>query len=917
MADCVQSSSGDSVSKQQANDRVLAKTYDPREVEPTWYAHWVEKGYFRPEVVGEKTGPVFSIVMPPPNITGELHMGHAVTATIEDILTRWHRMKGDVTLWLPGTDHAGIATQMVVERELLEKEGKTRHDLGREAFLDLVWQWKAAKGSRITEQHKALGTSCDWSRERFTMDEGLSRAVREVFVRLFEQGLVYRASRLINWCPRCRTAISDLEVEHEEQQSSLWHLVYPVDGTDRALVVATTRPETMLGDTGVAVHPDDERYKDLIGKKVRLPLVDRLIPIVADSVLVDPEFGSGAVKVTPAHDFNDFETGRRHGLEEIPILDDAALVNENGGPYAGLGRLEAREQVLADLEKAGLLEKIEDYSMSVGTCQRCNTVVEPTLSQQWFVKADTLAAPAIEAVEKGDTVFIPKSWEKTYFHWMHNIQDWCISRQLWWGHRIPAWYCRDEHVTVSREAPSKCAECGETDLRQDEDVLDTWFSSALWPFSTMGWPDDTEDLRLFYPTSVMETGFDIIFFWVARMMMMGLHFMGEVPFRTVYLHAMVRDEKGQKMSKTRGNVVDPLDVTNEYGADALRFTLASMAGQGRDMKLSLDRVAGYQAFANKIWNAARFALMNLEGYSPCGEAQGSKAPRASDGPPDPKELADRWIVSRLQQAVAHTQASLEEFRFDDAARCVYAFFWHELCDWYIELSKPALRGELGDAAIHGAQATLVHCLDVALRLLHPFMPFVTEEIWQKLPLGAERTESIVIAPYPKHDAARLDDDAERAMAPIISAIGGVRTIRGESNIPPKKRVPVRVHASDPAVRQAFESHARYVLALTGGESLVVSEPGERPRKSAVHVDAGLEVFVLLEGIVDLDEEKRRLQGTLEKLGKELAGVEGRLSNPRFVERAPEDVVAGARERAAALHEQQDRLRENLRRLTDA
>jgi valyl-tRNA synthetase len=671
--------------------------------------------------------------------------------------------------------------------------------------------------------------------------------------------------------------------------------------------VPPPRPETMLGDSGVAVHPDDPRYQDLVGKQVRLPLVDRLIPIVGDAILVDPEFGSGAVKVTPAHDFNDFETGKRHDLEQIRVLDEAGVVNENGGPYAGLDRFEARRKVVEDLEAAGLLEKVEDYALSVGTCQRCATVVEPALSLQWFVKADVLAKPAIEAVERGATVFIPKSWEKTYFHWMRNIQDWCISRQLWWGHRIPAWYCGDGHVTVARDAPERCAECGASGLKQDEDVLDTWFSSALWPFSTLGWPQKTRELERFYPTSVMETGFDIIFFWVARMMMMGLHFMGEVPFKTVYLHAMVRDEKGQKMSKTKGNVIDPLDVSEKYGADALRFTLAAMAGQGRDVKLSLDRVAGYQAFANKIWNAARFALMNLEGYAPDGK----------DAWDRPLELADRWILSRLDAAVRETGASLEEFRFDDAARTVYGFFWHELCDWYIELSKPALRGDLGAEARTAAQAVLVHALDTALKLLHPFMPFVTEEIWQKLPLGESRPESIVIAPYPGTVAARRDETAEVTMGPLISAIGGVRTIRGESNIPPKTRIPLRIQAADAGVREAFEAHERYVVTLTGAESMVVEPPGARPAKAAVHVGSGLEVFVPLEGIVDLAEERGRLSRALEKLGKELAGIEGRLKNPKFVERAPEDVVAEARARVLELSEQRERIQENLARLDQA
>ncbi|RMG18268.1 MAG: valine--tRNA ligase [Deltaproteobacteria bacterium] len=886
----------------------LPKAYDPAAVESKWYAYWEERGYFRADAKSDK--PPFAIVMPPPNVTGSLHMGHALTATIQDLVVRWHRMRGFETLWLPGTDHAGIATQMVVERELKQKEGKSRHDLGREAFLERVWAWKEQYGSRITEQHKALGASCDWSRERFTMDEGLSRAVREVFVRLYEEGLLYRDTRLINWCPTCLTALSDLEVEHVETEGHLWHIAYPVEGTDRRLVVATTRPETMLGDTAVAVHPEDARYADLIGKEVRLPLVDRRIPIVADPVLVDMEFGTGAVKVTPAHDFNDFETGKRHGLEEISVLDEHGRINENGGPYAGLDRFEARERIVADLEAKGLLEKVEAHTLSVGHCQRCETVVEPRLSQQWFVKAKVLAEPAIEAVETGRTTFVPKSWEKTYFHWMRNIQDWCVSRQLWWGHRIPAWYCDAcGEITVARVDPERCAHCGSTEIHQDEDVLDTWFSSALWPFSTLGWPDETDDLKKFYPQQLMETGFDIIFFWVARMMMMGLHFMGEVPFTTVYLHAMVRDEKGQKMSKTKGNVIDPLDVTRRHGADALRFTLASMAGQGRDIKLSLERVAGYQAFANKIWNAARFALMNLEDHE-----QDDRAPWEAGA----LHLADRWILTRLDRALEQVDRALKDYAFDEAARTVYRFFWHELCDWYIELSKPALRGALGEEAKQAARRTLVHVLDASLRMLHPFMPFVTEEIWQKLPLGRSRpTDSIMIAPFPQAEPGRRDEAGEAAMQPLIEAIRGVRTIRGESRIPPREKIEVVVQAESEAVRRTFAEYEDYLLGLTGAGVLRIEAPGEAPPKAAAFVAPGLQVFVPLEGIVDLDEEIARLEKARGKVARELAGLEGRLRNENFVKRAPAEVVEEARARVKELTDTAARIDENLKRLTAA
>ncbi|HZH02803.1 MAG TPA: valine--tRNA ligase, partial [Myxococcaceae bacterium] len=741
-----------------------------------------------------------------------LHLGHALTATLQDVLTRWKRMSGYNCLWLPGTDHAGIATQMVVERELKKSEGKSRYDLGREAFLQRVWAWKDKYGARIGEQHRYLGASLDWSRERFTLDAGASAAVREVFVRLYEEKLIYRAYRLINWCPQDHTALSDLEVEHEERQGSIWHIAYPVVGSEQTLVVATTRPETMLGDTAVAVHPDDPRYKSLIGGKVRLPLVGRDIPIIADAELVNPEFGTGVVKVTPAHDFNDYQTGLRHGLPMISVLDESARTNREAGAYAGLDRYEARKRVLEDLASQGALVKEEPHALSVGTCARCATVVEPRLSMQWWVKTKPLAEPAIEAVEQGRTRFVPETWTQTYFHWMRNIQDWCVSRQLWWGHQIPAYYCiacsprlgddaeagenektvkvggidfsRAEPV-VSSAPPTACAKCQGSRFEQDPDVLDTWFSSGLWPFSTLGWPERTPELKTFYPTSVMETGHDIIFFWVARMMMLGLHVMGDVPFRTVYLHAMVRDEKGEKMSKTKGNVVDPLDlilgakaealppsIRNKFpqgmpafGADSVRFTLAALTQQGRDIKLSLDRVGGYKAFLNKVWNASRFVLMNLGDF------------RLSDTPFEGKTLtlADRWVLSRLNRATREATAALETFRFADAASALYQFVWGELCDWYIELSKGALYGE--DAlAKETAQTVLVYALERVLRLLHPFIPFVTEEIWQKLPV-TRATDSIMMAEYPQSDAAFDDPAAEAEMAPVIVAIEGVRNIR--------------------------------------------------------------------------------------------------------------------------------------------
>ena len=899
------------------------KGYDPREAEQKWYRIWSEKGYFRAEDDSKKEP--FCIVIPPPNITGALHMGHAVFITLQDLLTRWKRMGGYNALWLPGTDHAGIATQMVVERELKKTEKKNRHDLGREEFLKRVWIWKEKHGRRITEQMKVMGASCDWERERFTMDEGLTRAVREAFVRLHEQKLIYRAQRLINWCPRCRTALSDLEVEHEEKNGKLWHLAYPVKGTDRKLVVATTRPETMLGDTAVAVHPDDPRYQDLIGKTVILPLTGREIPIIGDAVLVSMEFGTGAVKVTPAHDFNDYETGLRHKLEMISIFDLAAVVNEHGGAYQGLDRDKAREKVLEDLTAQGLLVDTKDHKLSVGTCQRCNTVVEPLLSPQWFVKIEPLAKPALAAVESGKTTFVPESWTNTYFGWMRNIHDWCISRQLWWGHQIPAWYCSDcSEIMVAREAPTQCSKCTSANLKQDEDVLDTWFSSGLWPFSTLGWPDKTPALATFYPTTVMETGHDIIFFWVARMMMFGLHFMGEVPFKTVFLHAMVRDEKGEKMSKVKENVIDPLDVINgqpnpellprelrkkfkdgmpAFGADALRFTLASLTSQGRDIKLSMDVVDGYRNFCNKIWNASRFALMNL----------GDRREFSYHAGEAPLSLADRWILSRLDKAIEETTEALEAYRFGDAAKAVYQFAWYEFCDWYIELSKGSLYGT-DEAKKSATRETLVLVLDQLLKLLHPFMPYITEEIWQKLPKPAGAPESIMIAPFPKPSAARRDGDAEESMAIVIAAIDGIRNIRGESQVPQSKKITVMIHAARESVRHVLERNRSYIEPLAGVEKLTISAVGDKPPVSATFVDARMEIYVPLAGIIDLAEEEKRIQREIGKIDADLLLLTTKLANPSFAERAPKEVVAKDRARVAELTEKKSKLLQSIDKL---
>jgi len=882
----------------------LAKGYEHREVEARWYPFWRERGFFHGDE-HDRTRPPFSIVLPQPNVTGSLHLGHALTATLQDVLIRWKKMSGFNTLWLPGTDHAGIATQMIVEKELKKTEKKSRHDLGRAAFLERVWAWKEKYGSRIGEQHEALGAALDWDRERFTMDEGLSRAVREVFVRLHEEGLIYREKKLINWCPDCRTALSDLEVEHEEAHpGELWSFAYPlVDpaGHLTEIVVATTRPETMLGDTAVAVHPDDERYRALVGKKVRHPLTGRELPIVADAILVDPKFGTGAVKVTPAHDFNDFEVGKRHGLEQLTVIGLDGRMTAEAGPVAGLERFEARKRVKELIAEQGLDRGTKPHALPLGRCQRSQTVLEPLLSDQWYVRIEPLARPAVEAVEQGKTRFIPEAWTNTYMAWMRNIHDWCISRQLWWGHQIPAWYCPDGHVTVARETPAACGTCGKTGLRQDEDVLDTWFSSALWPFSTMGWPEPTETLRTFYPTSVMETGHDIIFFWVARMMMMGIHFMGEVPFKTVYLHPMVRDEKGQKMSKTKGNVIDPLIITEQYGADALRFTLAALTAQGRDIKLAKERIEGYRAFANKLWNATRFALMNLEGFAAGGEGTRAVA----------RTPADRWILARLQRAVNETVAALEAFRFNDAANTVYHFVWHELCDWYIELAKEALYGD-DSAKKRATQAILVECLSTAYRLLHPFMPFITEELWHvvRAKVGAEGwSDSVLAAPYPA--TGPVDETAERAFGPVIGLVDAIRNIRGEMNIAFKVVLEdVEVGSLDGDAAATVREELGRLTRLANVKDAVVRPAGVPPSKkaaSAVAVGAGFEVRVGLAGAIDLQAELDRIDKEIAKLEQDLEGIEKKLANPNFVQKAPPEVVAKDRARVDELREKRGKL----------
>ena len=874
----------------------LNKGYEPHDVERKWYKKWEDDGRFCADEKSAK--PHYSIVIPPPNVTGVLHMGHALNNTLQDILARWKRMCGCEVLWMPGTDHAGIATQNVVERQLAA-EGLDRHAIGREEFIDRVWKWREESGGQIIEQLKRLGASCDWGRERFTMDEGLSTAVREVFVRLYEDDLIYRANRLINWCPRCHTALSDLEVEHEDKKGHLWHLRYPVLGTDRHLVVATTRPETMLGDAAVAVHPEDVRYQDLIGKKVLLPLMNREIPIVADDY-VDKDFGSGAVKITPAHDFNDFELGKRHDLEQINILNESGVINENGGSYQGQERYEARANVVADLENLDLLEKIDDYSNSVGECYRCKTVIEPYLSLQWYVKVGPLAEEAIKAVQQGDTRIIPQQWEKTYFDWMFNLQDWCVSRQIWWGHRIPVWYCDAcEELTVTREDATVCAHCGSTDIRQDTDVLDTWFSSALWPFSTMGWPEQTETLNKFYPTSCLVTGFDILFFWVARMMMMGHKFMGQVPFKDVYIHALVRDAQGQKMSKSKGNVIDPLHIVDEFGADAFRFTLTSFAAMGRDVKLSTDRIGGYRNFCNKLWNASRFTLMNLEGFDPSGIDL--NAHELSD--------ADRWILTRLEEASRQTNSALDDYKFNEAASTLYAFTWHNFCDWYIEMAKDDLYGDDPQAKLR-VQSVLFTVLEQLLRLLHPIMPFITEEIWQVLP-GQRPCESIMQADYPDGSGLPTDSVGAERMELVMDVIRAIRNIRGEMDVPPGKQVTALLDCKSEEACRILEEGAAAIRVLGKVGEMTIGQSLDRPEQSATQVAGEVEISLPLAGLVDIAEEEKRLQKEIVKVQKDVDLFTRKLANEKFVANAPAHVLEKDRGKLKDAEEKIGVLQESL------
>ena len=875
----------------------FSSTYEPKTVEEKWYKYWEENGYFNAKEDDGKEP--YTIVIPPPNVTGSLHMGHALNNTLQDILIRWQRMKGKSALWMPGMDHAGIATQNVVER-LLKEEGKTKDDLGREKFVERVWEWKEHFGGEIKGQLRRLGCSLDWPRERFTLDEGLSNAVRKVFVTLYDEGLIYQGYRIINWCPRCETALSDIETEYQDLEGNLWHIKYPIVGSDDFIVVATTRPETMLGDTGVAVNPEDERYAHLIGKKIMLPLMDREIPVIADS-FVDKEFGTGLVKVTPAHDPNDFEMGQRHNLEEINIFDKNAIVNEHGGKYNGMSRFDARKAVVKDLEDLGLLDKIEKHDHSVGHCYRCSSIIEPYLSQQWFVKIKPIAEKAIEVVENGKIKFVPKNWEKTYFEWMYNIRDWCISRQLWWGHRIPAFYCEDcGDLIVTMEDPTECGKCGSKNLRQDEDVLDTWFSSGLWPFSTLGWPENTEALEKYYSTSVLVTGFDIIFFWVARMIMMGMKFMDDVPFADVYIHALVRDEKGHKMSKSRGNVIDPLIMMDKYGTDAFRFTLAIFAAQGRDIILSEKRIEGYRAFSNKIWNATRFVGMNLgDNFKP------------RDIDVNELEHFDRWLLHRLNKTIESISQGLEEYKFNDAAHVIYDFMWHEFCDWYLELTKQRLysKDKELEKSSDTAKQVLYHVLKKSLQLLHPFMPFITEEIWEKFSIDSG--SKIIVSPWPEVNSSfDFADEAHEAQV-FMDIIYKIRNIRGEMNIPPDKKAEVVFKTESDLIVSIIEREDANIKALAKVESITIDKDYKPDKTDASAIMNDIEIFLPLKGLIDIEKEKSRLQKEITKISGELEKVEKKLTNESFIGKAPDNIVEKEKKKKSEYEEMLSKLEESL------
>ena len=874
----------------------IEKVYEPRRFEPQWAEKWANSGIFRPP--DDSTAPVFSLVIPPPNVTGSLHMGHMLEHTEIDATVRWHRMRGFRTLWLPGTDHAGIATQMVVEQSLA-KQGLDRRTLGREEFVRRVWEWKELYGGTIKRQMIQLGASCDWSRERFTLDPGLSRAVREVFVRLYEKGLIYRGEYMVNWCPRCHTALSDLEVVRDEIEGNLWHLRYPVVGGGGYVVVATTRPETMLGDTAVAVNPADERYRSLHGRSVLLPLMDREIPVICDE-LADPKFGTGVVKVTTAHDPNDFEAGKRHNLPKIQVIGEDGKMTAEAGAFAGLDRFEARRLVVARLEDLGLVEKIEPYPLALGKCQRCKTVVEPLVSTQWFVRTKPLAEPAIRAVEEGLTRIIPDNYTKVYFEWMHNIRDWCISRQLWWGHRIPAWHCADcGQPTVSREDPQACAHCGSNRIEQDSDVLDTWFSSALWPFSTLGWPDETDDLKTYYPTTLLITGFDILFFWVARMMMMGLEFMGDVPFREVYIHALVRDAERQKMSKTKGNVIDPLEVTEKYGTDAVRMALLSGAAPGTDIALSDERMISARAFANKIWNAARFLFLHMErcGVEPQRPERGAA-----------ETLEDRWMLSRLNACTVTVNRALAQYRYHEAAQALWQFFWHEFCDWYIEIKKLRFREGSG---LTNDWRNVLFVFETSLRLLHPLMPFLTEELWQRLGGQASGPVSVALAPYPEPEASLEDPAAEREMETVRNIITAARNLRAEMKADPRQRLDAVLFSGGPALDTAA-AQLEVIEKLAGVKLELKSGPA--PKASGILYSAPDFDLVLRVPAAQAGAQRQKLEKQIEQLEKVIENSRRQLADEKFLERAPAAVVQSLKEKLADYEVQLEKSRAALEAL---
>ncbi len=868
--------------------------YNPKEIEQQWYTYWEEKGYFHEEVDTNKEP--FSIVLPPPNVTGQLHMGHALDNTLQDILIRTKRMQGYNVLWMPGTDHAGIATQVKVEENIMKTEGKSRHDLGREEFLKRVWEWKQEYGSTIVKQIRSLGASCDWTRERFTLDEGYHEAVLKVFVALYEKGLIYRGERITNWCPNCLTALSDIEVEHEDENGHLWHIKYPVIGEeDVFLTVATTRPETMFGDVAVAVNPNDERYAHLVGKELLLPFVNRHIPIIADEY-VDQSFGTGCVKITPAHDPNDFEMGQRHNLESIVVMNPDGTMNAGAGHFVNMPRELARKQVVAELKAQGLLEKVEEHGHSVGHCSRCNTTVEPMVSKQWFVSMEPLAKPALEVVRDKSIEFVPERFTKTYTNWLESIRDWCISRQLWWGHRIPAWYCQDCGETiVTTETLTECPHC-HGKVEQDPDVLDTWFSSALWPFATMGWPENTEEVQHWYPTSVMVTGYDIIFFWVARMIFMGLEFKEEIPFKHVFIHGLVRDSQGRKMSKSLGNGINPLEVIDEYGADALRFTLVTGNTPGNDMRFYMERVEANRNFANKIWNASKFVLMNLEGFDE------SFVPSAED-----YTLADKWILEEYNKTVTNITNNLDKFELGEAASAVYDFIWNTYCDWYIELAKPRLYNKEGGRDRQTAQYLLVSILRHMMELLHPFMPFVTEHIWQHLP---HEGESIMVAPWPSTLSMEGFSSAAAHMNVMMDGIKGIRNMRAEMNVPMGKRSEVILVPATDELKGILETHGDYFHTLGWAEKVTVLSPdAPKPENATVTIVNGLEVYLLLKDLIDADKEKERIAKEQATVLKEIARLEGKLSNQGFLAKAPEAVVAKEKEKLEEYKQKQQALNE--------